>query len=184
MVQDVIRVTPSHGPGGIEWKLCHGNNCGAAGSYPTIEFPAKSGPHVIVISIDDPQHTGITFASPPSNPTSASDALWVVDGPNKHPAKGGGNPGNQLQDATLANATTLVVTNKNDNANPMWMSYRLNFVGSNGVAVSPIDPDWKNGGTGSGISIDYTTALIGAAVGAFVAFLFIRFALGWKSLKA
>lgn len=149
MTQEIITVSPTAGskPNDVQWTLCYNGTCGGPGQYPAVEVPPNSGPHVFVISIDDPNNTGIKFAGSGNHyPMGGEDALWVVRGKGQHPQGKGIDAKNQLTDITLTNGTTLVLTNKNDNGYPFWMSYRLNFVGKDGKAVTSLDPDWKNGG--------------------------------------
>jgi hypothetical protein len=170
MVQDIVRVTPSQGPGAIQWKLCYNSNCGGPGDnpptkYPVIMVPADKQEHGFVVVINDKHNTGITFASDATNPFDPAKALAVEPGQGHHPTSGI-NSNNQFKDVTLASPTALVLTDKNDNPSEMWLSYTLNFVDKNGAPVQSIDPDWHNGGGGSGTSSNTLLAIDLAITGA------------------
>lgn len=178
-----ITVQPKQSSEGIKWILCEGTNCGGPGTnppsdYPQIIVPAKTGQHDFTFTIKNPSF-GITFAPDPSSPTSAKAALWVTVGQGQHPGQGNNSAGQITNEALSGPAsTTLTFTDNNHNPNMMWLSYRLNFVGSQGQTVKPIDPDIKNGGTGlgGGGTSASTALIIGIAVIAVLA-------LAWLGLR-
>ena len=134
-------------------------------TYPVLDFPAGTGPQLIVFQL----------ASGPEK-FSQNDPIWVSatskpQGPATHP---------QIIDAKVFdNGKTLVVLNKNSEDVDLY--YNLNMVSGGGAALK-LDPVITNGGGGSGI--DWASyAIIGAVAGALLAVLFVRFAMGWRSIK-
>lgn len=144
MPTQMIEVTPARNEdGSIDWTLClknPGGNpvCGTKGSFPEVVLPANTGPHVFIVSINDPWKLGVGFAQ---------DALWIQQ--NTKPQGPVIGPPSQIADVTRANKQTLVFVDKNKGPD-MKLVYGLNFVGPDGkTPVTAIDPDIKNtGGTG------------------------------------
>ena len=167
-----IAVTPTQLQNGqIAWSLCYKGQCGGPGhptnkAYPPIMVPADGVSHDFKISITKPDF-GITF-----NP----DALWMAHGKGVHPPKGL-HSHHQINSYTVdTGGKDLTFTDDNSNLFGMWLSYRLNFVQGQ-KAVSPIDPDWHNGG--GGFSLYYSSAQVAAVtIVAALVLLAIGFGIG------
>jgi len=173
---EVMTATPSMGQNNkISWTLCNDNmECGTGtkqNPFPMVDVKQNTGAQKVYFIIDDTANLGIKFAD---------DALWVVQGKGQHPGQPGIDSGNQFSSAdvkTNPGKTILTVSDKNDNSGTLWLSYRLNFVNGANQEVTPIDPDWKNGGGGgtSGMSGAMTTAILLVGLATLAAVLFVAY---------
>ena len=171
---EVMTATPTMGPGNtIQWTLCDDNMLCGTGTkqdpFPIVDVKPNSGAQKVRFIIDDSGAPGIMFAD---------DSLWVVQGKGQHPNQSGIDSGNQFSSADVTTnkaKTILTIADKNDNTGTLWLSYRLNFVDAAGKAVTPIDPDWKNGGGGGGMgssnALAIATLIIGLATLATILFV-------------
>jgi hypothetical protein len=177
---EVMTATPAaNQSGGYTWTLCNVSTkeCGIGtptSPYPTIELGAKTGSRDVVFVINDQNKTGIQFAN---------DPFWVMPGKGQHPTGPVNNSNGQLGNPLKPSASILIVSDKNDNQNTMWLSYRLNLVNNANQAVTPIDPDWKNGGGGSGITVYYDLAFFASAATAIAVLLLLGSWIGRTMLR-
>jgi len=169
----VMTATPSGpDPQHINWKLCNltTNVCGTGTQtepYPAIYLSYNSGPQDVIFVINDPSNLGIKFAN---------DPLWMVMNQGQHPTGPGIHSNGQLGTPQKF-SSVLIVPDHNSQA--QWMSYRLNFVDKANQPVKAIDPDWHNGGTGSGLSFYLSDQVFVASVaGALVLGLLIGMWIG------
>lgn len=154
----------------VSWQLCvvkpaNQASCGTAPNYPGVNVPNGNANQSFNFKIiNDTTGLNIQFApSPP--PASNPGPVWVqagskptspvVDAQIKD-TKGGGN-----------NNTELTFTDKNDNSGTLVLNYQLNFVGQNGTAVAPIDPDITNGG--KSLNHGYSSLVLWIAVAVLLA---------------
>ena len=166
MGAQVIEVTPASGQGGaIDWTLCYNQKCGGAGNYPAVDLAAKSGAHMMIVTIKDPANLGIGF--------DPQDPLWIQA--NSKPTGPIVGPNSQISDVTRANKITLVFMDKNKGPG-MTLKYQLNFVGADNQKVTPIDPDIRNGGGTVALfgAAEAAAFFIGAAVSLVLAVLWFR----------
>jgi hypothetical protein len=168
---EVMTATPSMGPDGVTWRLCNvsTNACGSGtpqDPYPVVDLGAKTGPHDVIFVVNDPAKLGIKFAT---------NGFWMEPGKGKHPTNPTINSNNQITGTLQPSPSVLIVSDKNDNSTPMWLSYRLNFVDNANNTVNPIDPDWHNGGGGSGISSTLAVATLAIGVATLVVILFVAY---------
>lgn len=167
----VMTATPSvnqSNPNTIDWKLCNvtTGKCGTGTTtdpWPAIDLPYKSGPNDVIFVINDPNKIGIQFSN---------DPLWLKPGAGKPPK--GINSNSQLGTLQQPAPGVLIVPDANTKAQSM--SYRLNFVNSNNPsqAVTSIDPDWHNGGTGFNVSTLQAVQL-GIGLATLAAILFVAY---------
>ena len=133
-----------------------------------LEADAVSGPHDIIFIINDTDNIGVKF-----DPTTAN-AFWVTPGKGQHLGSASHDSANQLGNVTIPTSSVLIVPDKNDNkgSQPLWLSYRLNFVDDNNHPVTPIDPDIKNGGGSNFVSYFLQPEIVGyTLIAALVVFL-------------
>ena len=167
MQAHLITVTPTRDSNGdISWQLCYNGTCGGPPDFVPVDLGKTEVPQTIVVSINDPSNTGVSF------PAKVSDALWIQA--NSKPTGPVIGPPSQIVGANSA-SKTLVFTDKNKNP-PMTLKYQLNFVGPDNQKVTSIDPDIRNGGTtiiDFGIA-DAAVFLLGASISLALAALWFR----------
>jgi len=163
--------TPSmEANGQIAWSYCQTDGaCGtAAGHFPPISLPqqqngAPATPVTITIA---PNNLGITFAP-------GHDAMWLQQGAGNCPQSQVWDPGTPPQITGFARVSNTQIKFNDVNSKVADLTYRLNFVNTNQQAVTPIDPDIKNGGTNLWGGVNTTQLLIASAVVALVVSLIV-----------
>jgi len=153
------------------------------GTTPVPAIDANNGKNNLTFTIADPQNT-IKFAGY-QTPDDTSKALWIS--PKGSPtAKQEGQYYDKKKDfdsfAIQQGGTKLVMSDVN--GKKLDFVYQLNFVDSanNNKAVTSIDPEIKNG-DGSPYYAAAAIYYVGAGlIGAMLALVFVRFALGWRKL--
>ena len=156
---------------------------GQFGGTPVPEISANNGKNTLTFMIADPK-SAIKFAGYP-NYGDTSKALWIS--PKGSPtAKQEGqyyDKKNDFDSITLQPGGTKLVMS-DVNGKKLDFVYQLNFVDSaNGnQPVIAIDPDIKNG-DGSPFFAAAAIYYLGAGlIGAMLALVFVRFALGWRKV--
>jgi hypothetical protein len=152
----------------IEWKMClvesgQDKVCGSKdGDYPNLELGKGKGAYVLQFRIDDPAKLGIKFAANPlniktGNPNGADSQITI-------PAGGGG---------TVMTFTDLNTLPSSAKPAAVKITYGLNFVDKNNKAVTAIDPDLTNGGTGNRFDFADYLLPVGAGLLAGMALMFL-----------
>ena len=169
-VQNTIYAQADPETGGrIVWGL--GENLPIArGDIQTIDF-AKNKSYNVTIELIDNTSLGLQFDS--------SDPLWAQDGAgcpktsgintNDIPKGSVGFP--KRSNGTDDYARLLFI---NNNQKKGLIGYQLNFVESDGTtpATPQLDPEFRNGGGGTGISFSSAAiAITGAVVGGFLTYV-------------
>jgi hypothetical protein len=162
----------------VGWTWLYNGQFGAAADFPVIEAKKNSGAHDIYFTIVD-QQNAIKFAGydGPDVAKAIGIAKKQLNGPKP---KTGIDTKGEFKKVDFSNDYGTQIFLDNLNKNDVVFSYTLNFVDSlkNNTPVIPIDPEIRNNG-GGGIMID--AYAIGAAfVGALLAVLVVRYALGWR----
>jgi hypothetical protein len=141
------------------WKVKHGSNWGTGpSSYPKVDLPANSGPHLVVFKImDNSVSSSATF--------NATDPMWLQKG-STSPTQQGFDP--QITDwAIFDGGKTLVVLDTNTQAGDM--SYRVKADGYGKI----LDPIIRNGGTTTPPSMDFWSSGEIATAGILLVLAFI-----------
>lgn len=126
-----VSVTASGGSNGrVDWLID-----GTDPAHSVIDFPAKTGPHVIHFMLDDQTGRGLKF--------DPSGAFWA----DKNLAGGCPSAGSNCDQTSILSCTDkqLTVQNTND-GQACTVHYQLNLVDSAGK-TEQVDPIFKNGGT-------------------------------------
>jgi len=186
MADQYVQLIPSLDPANqtIRWTMVYQDHIGSSGSYPDIDL-GNNTPTKFTYAIVDINNLGITFDPRPvpgSSPASPN-ALWVATGSGTQKTAG--------LHTTQVKANTVVLQKSNSqlkfwdtNDNYDVLTYQLNFVNPSNLneAITPIDPEIRNGGGGGGIAaaISAQTAviLISAAVILTLAAYFVGRAAG------
>jgi len=126
----VTALAGSTGP--IDWKID-----GKKAKDSSIFFAKGSGPQTVKFKLDDTTGRDLRFDS--------SSPFWAhINEAGQCPPEGAMN--NQT-DVVKCTDKELTISNANS-GNPCTIRYQLNFVDGSGNR-EPVDPDFKNGGTGS-----------------------------------
>lgn len=177
MPGNLIEFVPTLTNGVIAWQACYTKSgsppepCQGPPNYAPVTLDKGNVDQVFVFSIKDTSNLGVKFAP------SVDQALWIQ--PNTKPTGPVIQPQGQIVSASRVNDTMLVFLDKNNGANQL-LKYRLNFVGSNGNAVTAVDPDIRNGGGRTPIS---SQAAVLLAFGAGLALALLLTVLWFKVLS-
>lgn len=139
-----FEATPTLVNGQVAWTLCYTNpqpdQCGnSKATYPSVTVPQNNGAQPFQFKIvKDTTGLNIQFSS---------DPIWVQA--NSKPTGPGVNgqiinlAGNSTKTLTFVDQNTLPSSTQ---PAPITLTYQLNFTDGQGKAVTPIDPDIRNGG--------------------------------------
>jgi hypothetical protein len=136
-----LTATPSMQNGQVAWSLCNPKGiCGGNGTYPSVDFDAGAPASLVQISINDPNHLGITFAPGQSamsvqpGYTCPQGTVWNTGVPP------------QLTEFYRSPDGSYIQFN-NANSTVGAFTYKLSFVNGFNQPVTSIDPIIRNGGT-------------------------------------
>jgi len=178
-VDQYVYLTPQRdAQGTVTWMWMYGGNYGT-GALPPIVAAKYSGQNDITFAIADPQDA-IKFAGYEGPNTTAAISIGELTNPPTKPttiATAG-----EFKSISLVDPTHLKLEDKNSKEKNFV--YALNFVDSknNNLKVTSIDPEIRNG-NGSTFYQDVAAYVGVALVTAMLSLLFVRFALGWRSIK-
>lgn len=171
-----FEATPTLVAGKVSWKLCYlpqgkPKDCGNAKSpFPDVVLGYNQGAYWFKYKIvGDQTGLGIKFSS---------DPIWIANGTQPT------GPGidSQIDNVSVTPQGELKFRDKNDkpdeyDGDPVILKYQLNFVDKDENAVTSLDPDITNGGTGN--TLDFADYLLpvgaGLLAGMALMFLYRRF---------
>lgn len=159
------------------WTWVYGGNFGT-GSIPPIVAAKGSGQNDITFAIVDSQNA-IKFAGYDGPNTAAAISIGEVTNPPTKPTTI--STGGEFKSVNLQDATHLKLEDKNSSKKDFV--YSLNFVNSSNsnLGVVSIDPEIRNG-DGSNVFAVAAVYVGAALIGAMLTVIFVRFALGWRSV--
>ena len=166
--------------GGVTWMWMYNGQSGT-GPMPPVVAVKGSGANDITFAIADPQNT-IKFAGYDGPNTAAAISIGEKTNPATKPTTI--STGGEFKSVTLVDPTHLKLDDNNGHVKDFV--YALRFVDSQNpnLKVTSIDPEIRNGDGGSPINYDIVVAgLVTALATALLVVLFVRFALGWRSVR-
>jgi hypothetical protein len=160
--------------GQVSWSLCNpAGACGGNGAFPSIDFAPNAPGAQVKISINDPNHLGITFAAGQSA-MSVQPGVICPQGTIWN----SGVPAQLTGFSRSTDGTYVQFFDANSNSGAQTFTYKLNFVNSNNQAVTSIDPIIRNGGTTRPPAFAASDFLSDAAIAFFVA-LIVSLIVSW-----